>query len=76
MISKKSTNGLLPNFTNPYNPLDPINPVKNGNMKLENLTPKVIHCAYAVYNTFRFGFFENMYHKAMSIDLAKANLSA
>lgn len=45
-------------------------------MELENLTHKVIGCAYTVYNKLGFGFLESIYHKAMRIELAKANLGA
>lgn len=45
-------------------------------MELENLTHKVIGCAYTVYNKLGFGFLESIYHKAMRIELDRANLSA
>jgi len=45
-------------------------------MELEELTHKVIACAYKVFNKLGFGFLESMYHKAMLIELAKAGLKA
>ena len=43
-------------------------------MEQEQLTHKVIGCAYKVYNTLGFGFLEIIYHKAMLIELNKAGL--
>jgi GxxExxY protein len=45
-------------------------------MKHEELTHKIIACAYKVYNTLGFGFLETIYHKALLIELTKAGLSA
>ena len=45
-------------------------------MEQENLTHKIIGCAYKVYNHLGFGFLESIYHKAMLIELAKAGLKA
>ncbi|MDZ7696785.1 MAG: GxxExxY protein [Deltaproteobacteria bacterium] len=45
-------------------------------MKYEELTHKIIACAYKVYNILGFGFLESVYHKAMVIELAKACLHA
>ena len=45
-------------------------------MEQENITHKVIGCAYKVYNTLGFGFLESIYHKAMLIELAEAGLNA
>ena len=45
-------------------------------MELEELTHRVIGCAYKVYNTLGFGFLESVYQKAMLIELSKANIKA
>jgi len=45
-------------------------------MKYEELTHKIIACAYEVYNTLGFGFLESVYHKALLIELTKAGLRA
>ena len=43
-------------------------------MKYEDITHKIIGCAYKVYNQLGFGFLESVYKKAMIIELAKNNL--
>ncbi len=43
-------------------------------MKHEELTHKIIGCAYKVYNQLGFGFLEGIYRKAMVIELSKAGL--
>ena len=45
-------------------------------MEQEDLTHKIIGCAYKVYNSLGFGFLETIYHKAMLIELARAGLKA
>ena len=45
-------------------------------MRYEELTEKVIGCAYAVYNKMGFGFLESVYEKCLMIELEKAGLSA
>ena len=45
-------------------------------MEYEELTHKVIGCAYTVYNELGFGFLESVYCKAMLIELAKNDLKA
>ena len=45
-------------------------------MELEELTHQVIGCAYKVFNTLGFGFLESIYHKAMLIELSRADLKA
>ena len=42
-------------------------------MKLEDITHKIIGCAYKVYNQLGFGFLESVYKKAMIIELQKQN---
>ena len=43
-------------------------------MEYEDLTHKIIGCAYNVYNKLGFGFLESVYRKAMVIELTKAGL--
>lgn len=43
-------------------------------MKHEELTHKIIGCAYKVYNVLGFGFLESVYKKALVIELNKINL--
>ena len=45
-------------------------------MKHEDLTHKIIGCAYKVINALGFGFLESVYKKAMFIELNKNNLKA
>jgi GxxExxY protein len=44
-------------------------------MKHEELTHKIIGCAYKVYNQLGFGFLESIYRKAMVIELNRADLN-
>lgn len=43
-------------------------------MKYEQLTHKIISCAYKVYNTLGFGFLESVYKKGMVIELTRNTL--
>lgn len=43
-------------------------------MQHEQITQKIIGCAYRVYNRMGFGFLESVYEKCMLIELAKAGL--
>ena len=43
-------------------------------MKNEELTHRIIGCAYQVYNQLGFGFLESVYRKAMILELAKNGL--
>ena len=43
-------------------------------MKHEDITHRIIGCAYKVYNTLGFGFLESVYRKAMVIELEKSSL--
>ena len=43
-------------------------------MEYEDLTHKIIGCAYNVYNKLGFGFLESVYRKAMVIELTKAGI--
>jgi len=45
-------------------------------MEYQELTKKVIGCAYRVYNRMGFGFLESVYEKCMLIELAKCGLKA
>ena len=44
-------------------------------MELEELTHKIIGCAYTVFNKLGFGFLESVYQNAMVIELGKSNLN-
>jgi GxxExxY protein len=44
-------------------------------MEYEELTRKIIGCAYKVFNQLGFGFLESVYRKAMVIELEKAGLN-
>ena len=43
-------------------------------MEHEDLTHKIISCAYKVYNQLGFGFLESVYRKAMVIELIRVGL--
>ena len=43
-------------------------------MEYEELTHKIIGCAYKVFNQLGFGFLESVYQKSMIIELTKCNL--
>jgi GxxExxY protein len=45
-------------------------------MKHQDLTAKIIQCAYKVHNTLGFGFLETIYQNALLIELKKAGLHA
>ena len=45
-------------------------------MEHQELTEKIIGCAYCVYNKMGFGFLESVYEKCMLIELRKAGLIA
>jgi GxxExxY protein len=45
-------------------------------MQYEDVTQKIIGCAYRVYNTMGFGFLESVYEKCLLIELRKAGLQA
>ena len=45
-------------------------------MKHEDITHKIIGCAYKVFNQLGFGFLESVYKKAMLIELEKQGLQA
>ena len=45
-------------------------------MKKEDITHKIIGCAYTVFNALGFGFIESVYKKAMIIELHNQNLAA
>jgi GxxExxY protein len=44
-------------------------------MEQEELTERVIGCAYRVYNRMGFGFLESVYEKCLLIELHKADLN-
>lgn len=43
-------------------------------MELENITDKIIGCAYKVYNRMGFGFLEAVYERCLLIELKKAGV--
>ena len=43
-------------------------------MKFGPITHNIIGCSYKVFNTLGFGFLENIYKKAMIIELSKMGL--
>jgi len=45
-------------------------------MQYEDLTKKIIGCAYHVYNKMGFGFLESVYENCLMIELKKAGLKA
>ena len=45
-------------------------------MQYEDITGKIIGCAYQVYNTMGFGYLESVYEKCLMIELSKAGLNA
>ncbi len=45
-------------------------------MQYQELTEKIIGCAYRVYNKMGFGFLESVYEKCLQIELQKAGLNA
>ena len=45
-------------------------------MEYEELTEKIIGCAYRVYNKMGFGFLESVYEKCLLIELKKQGLQA
>ena len=44
-------------------------------MEHEELTHKIIGCAYTVFNKLGFGFLESVYQKAIAIELGKSDLN-
>ncbi len=44
-------------------------------MEFEELTHKIISCAYKVFNQLGFGFLESVYQKGMVIELEKSDLN-
>jgi len=45
-------------------------------MEHQDVTEKIIGCAYRVYNEMGFGFLESVYEKCLLIELQKAGLNA
>ena len=45
-------------------------------MEFEDITEKIIGCAYTVYNTMGYGFLESVYEKCLLIELRKASLKS
>nr|MBC8200393.1 GxxExxY protein [Candidatus Desulfaltia bathyphila] len=44
-------------------------------MEKEDITHKIIGCAYTVFNALGFGFLESVYRKAMALELRKQNMA-
>ena len=44
-------------------------------VQYENVTEKIIGCAYRVYNRMGFGFLESVYEKCLLIELRKAGIN-
>jgi GxxExxY protein len=45
-------------------------------MQYEDVTEKIIGCAYRVYSSMGFGFLESVYEKCLLIELSRAGLQA
>ena len=61
--------------SNPVYPVKKI--IQDGKpMEHEELTEKIIGCAYKVYNKMGFGFLESVYEKCLMIELKNAGLKA
>ena len=45
-------------------------------MQFEDITEKIIGCAYTVYNTMGYGFLESVYEKCLLIELNKTGLKS
>jgi GxxExxY protein len=45
-------------------------------MRFEDLTEKIIGCAYRVHNRMGFGFLESIYERCLLIELSRAGLKA
>ena len=52
------------------------NQAKGLTMEYEELTEKIIGCAYRVYNKLGFGFLESVYQKCMMIELRRGGMEA
>jgi len=49
--------------------------MNNATLKHTNITEKIISCFYKVYNKLGYGFLENVYERALLIELERAGLS-
>jgi len=45
-------------------------------MEIDQLTQKVIGCAFSVYNKMGFGYLESVYEKCLAIEFRKENIKA
>jgi len=45
-------------------------------MKIDELTQKIIGCAFSVYNKMGFGYLESVYEKCIAIEFEKENINA
>jgi len=48
--------------------------IRAKEMKHQNITSRIIECAYKVHNTLGFGFLESVYKKGTVIELAESTL--
>ena len=53
-----------------------LNLAKPMTMEYEELTARIIGCAYRVYNKLRFEFLESVYHKCLLIELQRGSMEA
>ena len=49
--------------------------MREARLQHQQITEKIIGCAYRVYNTMGFGFLESVYEKCLLIELRKAGLN-
>ena len=45
-------------------------------MKIDELTQKIIGCAFSVYNKMGFGYLESVYEKCIAIEFEKENINS
>ena len=45
-------------------------------MEIDELTQKIIGCAFTVYNKMGFGYLESVYEKCLAIEFEKENINA
>jgi len=45
-------------------------------MKIDELTQKIIGCAFSVYNKMGFGYLESVYEKCLAIEFEKENINS
>lgn len=55
--------------------MDRMGGTKRAGMRFEDLTAKIIGCAYGVHNHMGFGFLESVYEKCLMIELRRVGLN-